>query len=50
MLNIVRLWWERDYGFTDSRVVDSRSGVSMYVTKYVVKQSGVYWFGGPGWQ
>lgn len=49
-LRVLRLWWERDYGFTNGKEVLSREGVSMYVVKYVTKTGGAFWTGGgPGW-
>lgn len=45
----MRLWWERDYGFTQSSVLRSGEAVSVYVTKYVTKDEGYFMAGGPGW-
>lgn len=49
-LRIMRLWWERDYGFTEETRVGSRAGVSVYVTKYVTKGTGIFSAGGRGWR
>lgn len=50
-LRVVRLWWERDFGFTNVKEVVSREAVCMYVVKYVVKSGPSFWTaGGDGWR
>lgn len=49
-LRVVRLWWERDYGFTQASDVRTGEAVSVYVTKYVTKAEGHFTAGGAGWR
>lgn len=43
----IHQWWEKRYGFESYRRVNSLKGVSMYVTKYVVKSDLPFLAGGP---
>lgn len=47
LMRLSQVWWERDQGFVALRDVRSREGVSMYVTKYIVKTPKMFYAGGP---
>jgi len=47
MRELIHREWGKRYGFESYRDVDSLKGVSMYVTKYVVKSDMPFLAGGP---
>lgn len=45
--SVVHQWWKRKYGYEKTDIVQSRGGVSDYVTKYVTKSDMPFFAGGP---